>query len=61
MIEVDLNDLVEFILVDATHTVLPARLEAKHPMHLHGNRFAVVAMHEVHSFLRAYSLSKPSF
>ena len=49
LIEVDTNDLVEFILVDSTYTVLPQLTDLinKHPMHLHGYKFAVVALHEV--------------
>ena len=47
LIEVDLNDTVEFVLVDAMFTKLPIILENKHPMHLHGYTFAVVAMNEV--------------
>lgn len=49
LIEVDLGDLVELVLVDASYTKLPIRLENKHPMHLHGYSFAVVAFHEFDS------------
>ena len=45
MIELDQNDLVEFVIVDATRRSIP--LTTKHPMHLHGHKFAVVAMHDV--------------
>ena len=40
---------MEFILVDSTYTVLPQLTDLinKHPMHLHGYKFAVVALHEV--------------
>ena len=47
MIEVDLNDLVEFVIVDATRFPLPVPLTPKHPMHLHGHKFAVTAMYDV--------------
>jgi hypothetical protein len=48
VIEVDTNDLVEFILVDSTYTKLPDTiLVNKHPIHLHGHQFAVVAIQEV--------------
>ena len=49
LIEVDLGDLVELVLVDASYTKLPIKLENKHPMHLHGYSFAVVAFHEFDS------------
>ena len=38
-------DLVEFFIVDTTLTDVD--LEIKHPMHLHGHKYAVVAMHDV--------------
>lgn len=49
LIEVNLGDLVELVLVDASYTKLPIRLENKHPMHLHGYSFAVVGLHEFNS------------
>ena len=51
VIEINLNDLVEFVIVDATRSPLPVPLTTKHPMHLHGHKFAVLAMHEVNHAL----------
>ena len=36
--------MVEFIVVDATKRI---STDVKHPMHLHGHKFAVVSMHDV--------------
>ena len=39
--------MVEFILFDATQRI---SMDAKYPMHLHGHKFAVVAMHDVYKY-----------
>ena len=51
IVEIRLNDLVEFVVVDATRFPLPVSLTPKHPMHLHGHKFAVTAMHDVGEIL----------
>jgi hypothetical protein len=47
LVEIRLNDLVEIVIVDATRFPLPVNLTPKHPMHLHGHKFMVTAMHDV--------------
>ena len=47
LIEVGLNDLVEFIFVDETLTTFEINIETIHPIHLHGYSYAIVAMDTV--------------
>jgi L-ascorbate oxidase len=47
LIEVDLNDLVEFIFVDEIYTTFEINVETIHPIHLHGYSYAIVAMDKV--------------
>ena len=47
IVNIKLNDMVEFIVVDATQGTT---MDVKHPMHLHGHKFAVVAMHDVYKY-----------
>ena len=47
IVNIKLKDMVEFIVVDATQGIT---MDVKHPMHLHGHKFAVVAMHDVYKY-----------
>jgi L-ascorbate oxidase len=47
LIEVDFNDLVEFVFVGETLTQFKPPIKVNHPIHLHGHAFAVVSMDKV--------------
>ena len=51
LIEVDLNDLVEFVIVDETNN--PSTFNfSRHPIHLHGHAFAVLAIKKLEDNVR---------
>ena len=44
IIEVNFNDLVEFIFVDESLTVFEFDAETIHPIHMHGHAYSIVSM-----------------
>ena len=54
LIEVGLNDLVEFIFVDETLTTFDFNFETIHPIHTHGYSYAIVAMDTVRNLTSVF-------